>query len=93
MTRAGRRRYRSDKLPTPRALVPGGPKVETQVIRILVISCALLAFSACSQMQESKCVRDMVRSNEPYQTHGDRDDSEVMAKQICRQRTEGKSSR
>lgn len=62
------------------------------MIRVFAISCALLAITGCSQIQMRKCVRDMVSSNEPYQTQADRDDSETLARQICLQKAAGKGN-
>lgn len=57
------------------------------MIRVLAYACALLALTGCGQWQTYKCVRDIVNRNEPYQTPEDRDDSEALARQTCRERT------
>jgi len=46
----------------------------------------LLALGGCSQWQTYKCVRDTVARNEPYYSQADRDDSELLARQACRER-------
>jgi hypothetical protein len=62
------------------------------MIRILGILCALLALSGCGQIEQYRCVRDRVNSNEPYLTQADRDDTEVLARQLCRQKATGKGN-
>jgi len=56
------------------------------VSRVLAVACALLALGGCSQWQTYKCVRDTVARNEPYYSQADRDDSELLARQACRER-------
>jgi hypothetical protein len=56
------------------------------MMRLVLGCCALLALSACSQIQQYRCVRDIVNSQEPYPTTADRVDTESFAKQICAQR-------
>lgn len=58
------------------------------MIRIVGIACALALLAGCSQFRLEKCVRDMVRRNEPYPTHADRDDSAALARQTCREQAE-----
>ena len=60
------------------------------MIRVLAFACAVLALTGCGQWQTYKCVRDMVNRNEPYQTPADRDDSEALARQTCRERAASK---
>ena len=57
------------------------------MIRTLALAGAMLALAGCGQWQTFKCVRDTVNRNEPYQTPADRDDSEALAWQACRERT------
>lgn len=57
------------------------------VSRVLALTCALLVLSGCAQWQTYKCVRDAVARNEPYHSQADRDDSELLARQVCRERT------
>jgi hypothetical protein len=57
------------------------------VYRVVAIACALLLLGGCSQWQAYKCVRDMVNRNEPYYSQADRDDSEALARQACRERS------
>jgi hypothetical protein len=52
------------------------------------IACATTLLAGCSQMRLYKCVRDTVNANEPYQTQADRDDSETLARQVCREKAE-----
>lgn len=54
--------------------------------RALAVACIVLALTGCGQWQTYKCVRDMVNRNEPYHTPEDRDDSEALAWQACRER-------
>lgn len=56
------------------------------MVRVLAFACAVLALTGCGQWQTYKCVRDMVNRNEPYLTPQDRDDSEMLARQTCRER-------
>jgi hypothetical protein len=63
-----------------------------RMIKSLMLVCACLAVSGCSQWQSYKCVRDIVSRNEPYQTQADRDDSEALARQACRERAAGKGN-
>jgi hypothetical protein len=51
---------------------------------------ALLA--SCSQLRLQNCVRDMVNNNEPYQNQAERDDSESLARQVCRERAEARGN-
>lgn len=62
------------------------------MIRVPGILCALLALAGCGQIEQYRCVRDRVNSNEPYLTQADRDDTEVLARQLCQQKTAGKGS-
>ena len=62
------------------------------MIRILAIVCAMTLLASCSQFRLQKCVRDMVNNNEPYQTQADRDDSESLARQMCRERAEARGN-
>ena len=55
--------------------------------RCLVLLCACLALSGCSAWKTYKCVRDIVDRNEPYLTQMERDDSEALARQTCRERS------
>jgi hypothetical protein len=59
-------------------------------MKLLVVACALLALTGCGQWQTYKCVRDTVSRNEPYQSPADRDDSEALAWQVCRERAAAK---
>jgi hypothetical protein len=56
------------------------------------MTCACLVLGGCGQWQSYKCVRDMVNRNEPYQTPQDRDDSEALARQTCRERAAAKGN-
>jgi hypothetical protein len=62
------------------------------VYRVLGVACALLALGGCSQWQTYKCVRDTVSRNEPYYSQADRDDSESLAWQTCRERGAAKGN-
>ena len=75
---------------TPRYRPPrrqGGPGVQSFCSRS-----ALLAFAGCSQWQTYKCVRDTVSRNEPYYNQADREDSESLAWQACRERAAAKGN-
>lgn len=61
-------------------------------IRIPVIACAMTLLASCSQFRLQRCVRDMVNHNEPYQTLADCDDSEALARQVCRERAEDRGN-
>jgi hypothetical protein len=52
----------------------------------------LLVLAGCSQWQTYKCVRDTVSRNEPYHSQADREDSESLARQACRERAAGKGN-
>ena len=52
--------------------------------------CAALLVAGCSQWQMMKCVRNIVDRNAPYQSDADREDSEQLARQTCREQAEGK---
>jgi hypothetical protein len=39
-----------------------------------------------------QCVREKVNSNEPYLTQADRDETEALARQMCRQQSAGKGN-
>lgn len=56
------------------------------VLRAMVVACLCLAFTGCGQWQTYKCVRDTVSRSEPYYSQADRDDSEALAWQACRER-------
>ncbi|MGL6112815.1 MAG: hypothetical protein ACRC2B_22190 [Rubrivivax sp.] len=60
--------------------------------KVLAVVCALLAFGGCSQWQTYKCVRDTVARSEPHHSQADRDDSESLARQACRERAAGKDN-
>jgi hypothetical protein len=60
-------------------------------MKFLVLACAALALTGCAQWRSYQCVRDMVSRNEPYLTQADREDSEALARQTCRERAAGKS--
>jgi hypothetical protein len=62
------------------------------MIRLLALACVLTLLGGCSQFRLYKCVRDTVNSNEPYQTQADRDDSEALAKQMCRERADARGN-
>ena len=62
------------------------------MIKILAITCALASLAGCSQFRQQKCVRDMVSNNEPYLSQADRDDSESLARQVCRERAESRGN-
>lgn len=64
----------------------------TRNTRIAMTLCALLLLAGCGQWQMMKCVRDIVNKNAPYQTDADRDDSEQLARQTCRERAESKGN-
>jgi hypothetical protein len=57
------------------------------VFRVVAFACAVWVLGGCSQWQTYKCVRDMVDRNEPYYSQADRDDSEALARQACRERS------
>ncbi len=57
-----------------------------QLPRVIAAACVLLLLSGCAQWQTYKCVRDVVSRNEPYLSQADRDDSESLAWQACRER-------
>ncbi len=59
---------------------------------VLAVTCALLVLAGCSQWQTYKCVRDTVSRNEPYHSQADREDSESLARQACRERAAGKGN-
>jgi hypothetical protein len=59
-------------------------------MKFLLLACALLVLSGCSQWRSYQCVRDIVSRNEPYLSQADRDDSEALARQTCRERAAGK---
>jgi hypothetical protein len=63
-----------------------------QVYRVFAVTCALLALYGCSQWQTYKCVRDTVSRNEPYYNQADREDSESLAWQACRERAAAKGN-
>ena len=60
-----------------------------QVKTVLAAACTLLALTGCSQWRTYRCVSDTVSRNEPYQSQTDRDDSEALAWQACRQQAAG----
>jgi hypothetical protein len=62
------------------------------MIRILAIVCAMTLLAGCSQYRLYKCVRDMVNNNEPYLSQAERDDSESLARQACRERAEARGN-
>jgi hypothetical protein len=62
------------------------------VIRMLALACAVLALGGCAQWRTYQCVRDTVNRNEPYQTPMDREDSEALAWQACRERAAAKGN-
>jgi hypothetical protein len=68
-----------------RCTIGGVDREGIQVKRIVAIGWVLLALGGCSQWQTYKCVRDTVNRNEPYHTQADRDDSESLAWQACRE--------
>ena len=57
-----------------------------QVNKGFFIACVLLVLTGCGQWQTYRCVRDTVNRNEPYLTPADREDSEALAWQACRER-------
>jgi hypothetical protein len=61
-----------------------------RVFRVLAWACVLLALGGCAQWRTYQCVRDTVNRNEPYQTPMDREDSEALAWQACRERATAK---
>ena len=62
------------------------------MIRMLAIVCAMTFLASCSQLRLERCVRDIVNNNEPYQTQADRDDSAMLARQVCRERAEARGN-
>jgi hypothetical protein len=62
------------------------------MIRVLASVCAMALLASCSQLRLQKCVRDMVKNNEPYQNQAERDDSELLARQVCRERAEARGN-
>jgi hypothetical protein len=62
------------------------------MFRVLAVACTVLALGGCSQWQAYKCVRDTVSRNEPYHSQADRDDSESLAWQACRERGAAKGN-
>ncbi len=65
---------------------------KSPVTRILAIACAITLLAGCSQLRLQKCVRDMVNNNEPYLSQAERDDSESLARQMCRERAEARGN-
>jgi uncharacterized lipoprotein len=61
-------------------------------MKLLVLACALLVLSGCSQWRSYQCVRDTVSRSEPFQSQADRDDAEALARQQCRERAAGKGN-
>jgi hypothetical protein len=59
---------------------------------MLAIVCAMTFLASCSQLRLERCVRDIVNNNEPYQTQADRDDSAMLARQVCRERAEARGN-
>ncbi len=51
-----------------------------------------LLLAGCGQWQMMKCVNDIVNKNAPYYSDADRDDSEQLARQTCRERAESKGN-
>ena len=66
--------------------------VNRRATRCFALSCALLAVTGCGQIQMYQCVREKVNSNEPYLTQADRDETEALARQMCRQQSAGKGN-
>jgi len=62
------------------------------MIRVFTVACALLAVTGCGQIEMYRCVRDRVVGNEPYPTQADRDDTEALARQMCRQKAAAKGN-
>ena len=62
------------------------------LFRLMAGALAVATLAGCSQVQQYRCVRDMVNSHEPYPSPADRWDAEAMAKELCSQRaaTKGK---
>ncbi len=56
------------------------------MIKVIALACVLVVLGGCGQWRTYKCVRDTVHRNEPYHTPEDRDDSEALAWQACRER-------
>jgi hypothetical protein len=48
--------------------------------------------SGCGQWQMMKCVRDIVNKNAPYHSDVEREDSEQLARQTCRERADSKGN-
>jgi len=63
-----------------------------RVCSVLSFLSVLLSLGGCSQLQTQTCIREMVNRNEPYLTRADRDDTEALAAQLCRQKASGKGS-
>ncbi len=60
------------------------------MIRAIAILSVLIALTGCSQIE--KCVRALVKSSEPYTTQEDRDQTEALARQMCREKASGKGN-
>jgi len=63
---------------------------ELRTIRLTAVLGSALLLAGCSQWQMMKCVRNIVDRNAPYQSDADREDSEQLARQTCREQAEGK---
>ena len=64
----------------------------TRTAHLAATLAAALLLAGCSQWRMMRCVNDIVDRNGPYQTDADRDDSEQLARQTCRERAESKGN-
>jgi hypothetical protein len=62
----------------------------TRLPRLAACLVACAALAGCGQIQQYRCVRDMVNAGGPYPSPADRWDAEAMAKDLCAQRAAGK---
>ena len=60
--------------------------------RLAATLAATLLLAGCSQWQMMRCVSDIVSRNEPYYSDADRDDSEQVARQTCREQAARKNN-
>ena len=67
------------------------PHHRMPIPRPAAVLAAALLLGGCSQWQMMKCVRGIVDRNGPYQSDADREDSEQLARQTCREQAEAKS--
>ena len=67
------------------------PRRSLHTLRLTALLGSALLLAGCSQWQMMKCVRNIVDRNAPYQSDADREDSEQLARQTCREQAEGRS--